>query len=335
MRLSILVLAAALVVAGVASAGPYRPPRTPWGAPNLQGVWTNTALTMLERPPIFKALVATDAEAKMMEAGFGKLISENTGAEHVDPNAPAPPRVKTVQNSEWIEMSLHLARIDGQMRSSWIVEPADGKLPFTDAGKAARKAANKDDFDGPEGRPLTERCLTALGSAEGPPMLNTGYNGNYQIVQTPDHVAILVEMIHEVRIVRLVDRKHLPDAIHPWTGDSVGWYEGDTLVVETTNLNPRVLVASLSGSFTYSPQARLIERFTRTADDAILYQFQVDDPVNFKSVWKAEMPWRTAKGPIYEYACHEGNYSLPLALSGARVQERAAAAAPAATVPAQ
>jgi len=308
------------LIAGPAATAPYAPPRTTFGAPDLQGIWTNTALTMLERPPMFKALIATDAEAKTFETMFTKMLGNVD--KPVAPDTPAPPVGDKVENSEWVEMSLHLGRIGGQMRSSWIVDPPDGKLPYTDAGKKANAAADEENFDNPEGRPLAERCLIGIGTPDGPPMMNTGYNGHYQIVQTRDYVAIEIEMIHEVRIIRMLDRQHGPAAIKPWLGDSVGWYEGDTLVVETTHFNPKIHIDSfMSDGFTYSPQARLIERFTRTGPNAMLYRFEVDDPVNFTHAWRGEMPWRTDKGPIYEYACHEGNYSLPLALSGARAQE--------------
>jgi hypothetical protein len=282
---------------------------------------------MLERTPMFKGLIATDAEAEAFATMFKKMVGDSLSAAPIAPTGAAPPPVKSVDNSEWIEMDLHLARIDGQMRSSWIIDPADGKLPFTAAGKKARDVADDDNYDGPEGRPLSERCLTSVGSSDGPPMMNTGYNANYEIVQTPDHVAILIEMVHEVRDVRLLDRRHRPDAIRPWMGDSVGWYEGDTLVVETTNLNPLSFVEGLNGGFTMSAKAKVIERFKRTGPHELLYSFAVEDPVNFTQTWRAEMPWRSAPGPIYEYACHEGNYSLPLALSGARAKDRAAAAA--------
>jgi hypothetical protein len=137
-------------------------------------------------------------------------------------------------------------------------------------------------------------------------------------------VTIQVEMNHDVRIIRMGDRTHLPAAIQPWLGDSVGWWEGETLVVETTNLNPRGHVFSLGGGFGYTPRTKITERFTRRSKDEILYEFSVDDPTTFTRVWRAEMPMRPAKGPIYEYACHEGNYSLPNILQGARAQERAA-----------
>jgi hypothetical protein len=265
----------------------------------------------------------------MLIAGFKQMAGSIISPDPVDPKLPAPPVVKEAPQADYIEMDLHLARINGQPRSSWIVDPADGKLPFTDAVKKARAAAAKapENFNNPEDRDTQERCLTAIGSPEGPPMMNTGFNGNYQILQTKDYVTILVEMNHDARIIRMGDRTHLPSAIQPWLGDSVGWWEGDTLVVETTNLNVKGHVYSLGGGFGYSPQTKITERFTRTGKDQILYEFSVDDPVNFTKVWRAEMPMRSAKGPLYEYACHEGNYSLPNILAGARTEERAAAAA--------
>lgn len=319
-RLSWLILGVALIAAP-AQSGAYQPPRTRSGVPDLQGIWTNTALTFLQRPQIFKALIATDAEAAMMTAGFKQMTGSMLDPAPVDPNLPAPPVVKSAPNTDYLEMDVNLARINGQMRSSWIVEPADGRIPFTDAGKKAERATAKETFDGPEGRPMTERCLIAIGSPEGPPMMNAAFNGHYQIVQTPDHVAISIEMNHDVRIIRLGDHNHPPAAVRSWMGDSVGWYEGDTLVVETTNLDPRSEVASLGGGFAYGLRTKITERFTRTSKTEILYAFRVEDPDYFKQPWRGEIPMRTAKGPIYEYACHEGNYSLPNALTGARVQE--------------
>jgi hypothetical protein len=324
-----LTLIAALA-AGQAEAAPdhgYRAPRTAYGAPDLQGLWTNSALTLLQRPPIFKGLVATEAEAQLMVNGFKGQVADLIRTT-VDPNARAPPVVKDAPQADILEIDFHLARINGQLRSSWIVDPADGRIPFTDAGRAAVRALNKETYDGPEGRPLTERCLIAVGSPDGPPMMNTGFNPNYRIVQTRDHVAIEIEMNHDVRIVRLTDRKHPPPSIRPWMGDSVGWWEGDTLVVETANFNPGTLIGTLGGGFTYSPQGRLTERFTRTGPGELIYEFTVDDPAYFKRTWSAQMLMRSTKGPLYEYACHEGNYSLPNALTGARYQEQHAPARP-------
>jgi hypothetical protein len=238
-----------------------------------------------------------------------------------------------VANSDFLEMDMKLARIEGQPRSSWIVDPPDGRLPLNDAGRQRGRDYNAriKRLDGPEVRPPEERCLTSIGSMEGPPMMNTGFNGHYQIIQTPDHVAIQIEMNHDVRIIRLKDRRHPPADVTLWMGDSVGWWEGETLVVETTNLNPKAGVFSMGGGFLHTPTMKITERFTRTAKDQILYQFTVEDPASFSRPWRGEMPFRPAKGPIYEYACHEGNYSLPNILQGARVQETLAAEQPAAS----
>lgn len=323
-RLSSLI-AALVLLAGAAEAGPYQPPRLRSGVPDLQGFWTNTSVTMLQRSPQVKTLVLSEPAGAAMEAGFTKFVTDILGgAGPVDPQAPAPKVTDEVPNADWLEMDMHLARVRGEIRSSWIIDPADGRLPFTDAGrKAAHEVGVRSDtdFTGPEARPTEERCLTAIGSPEGPPMLNTGFNGNYQIVQTRDQVAILVEMDHDVRIVRLGDRTHPAPAVTSWLGDSVGWWDGDTLVVETTNLNPKGGVWSLGGGFLYTAQTRITERFTRTAADGILYEFKVEDPWTFTRPWRGEMPMRAAKGPIYEYACHEGNYSLPNILSGSRASE--------------
>ncbi len=325
--LCLFVGAGAVLAGGDADARtrPYHAPRTRAGTPDLEGLWTNSSLTFLERPPIFKSLIATDKEAAMMLAGFKQLTGSLTSDAPIDPNLPAPPVVKQAPQADVLEMDLHMARIDGQMRSSWVVEPANGQIPFTDAGRAAVKAADKTSYDGPDSRPKEERCLVAIGSPEGPPMMNTGFNAHYQIVQTRDYVVINIEMNHDVRIIRMGDRTHLAQEVRPWMGDSVGWWEGETLVVETTNFPTNVSVSSLTGSFAYSAQGKLIERFTRTARDLILYEFTVEDPVNFKQTWRAQMPMRAAKGPIYEYACHEGNYSLPNVLAGARLEEKEAA----------
>ena len=319
-RLTLLLIVFAFS-ADATIAGPYHSPRTRFGTPDLQGLWTNSALTFLQRPPIFKSLIATDKEEAMMINMFKKMAGDIVSRDPIDPRLPAPPVVKEAPQADYLEMDLRLGRIDGQPRSSWIIEPADGRLPYSEAETKARAAAAKapELFDNPEDRDTQERCLTAIGSPEGPPMMNTGFNGNYQILQTPDYVAILVEMNHDVRIIRMRDRAHIPGSVQPWLGDSVGWWEGETLVVETTNLNPKGHVYSLGGGFRYSAQTRVLERFTRTAKDQILYEFSVDDPEVFSKVWRAEMPMRAAKGPIYEYACHEGNYALSNILSGARV----------------
>jgi hypothetical protein len=212
-----------------------------------------------------------------------------------------------------------MARMNGEIRSAWIVEPGDGRLPYNDAGRT-RLAPDPRAFDGPEGRPPQERCLSGLGGVSGPPMLNAVYNANYQIVQTPDRLVIVAEMNHDARVIRLDDRRHAPPQVRAWMGDSVGWWEGTTLVVETTNFTPAQSMRRRS--LYISPEARIVERFTRTSPGEILYQFSVEDPANYTQTWRAEMPLRTSHGPVYEYACHEGNYSMPNILAGARQIER-------------
>lgn len=325
MRLIGLGLTLMLVGGTAMAAEPWRVPRTAYGAPDLQGIWTNTSVTWLQRTRAAKGLVPTEAEIALMERGFAKLVESLVSDDPIDPNAPAPPVAERVDNADYIEMNMKVGRVGGQPRSSWVVEPEDGRLPFTEAGKAATEKARRSSYEGPETRPTDERCLTAIGSPEGPPMMNAAFNGHYQIVQTRDHVAILVEMNHDVRVIRLTDHSPTPAAARRWMGESVGHWEGDTLVVETTNLERGgAYVSSLGGGFAYSPDAKVIERFTRTAKDEILYAFTVEDPATFTRSWRAEMSFRPASGPIYEYACHEGNYSLGNILAGARVEERAA-----------
>jgi len=203
-----------------------------------------------------------------------------------------------------------------------IVDPPDGKLPaLTSDGKkrlaerTAMRAGGKG-FSDPEVRGLGERCILSFGSSAGPPMIPLLYNNTYQITQTADQVAILVEMVHDVRIVRM-SGQHPPSDVRTWMGDSIGRWEGDTLVVETTNLRPE---QSFRGA---SENVKVIERFTRVAPDSILYRFTVEDPSTFTRPFTGEIAMNATKGPIYEYACHEGNYAMPGILAGARADEAA------------
>jgi hypothetical protein len=205
------------------------------------------------------------------------------------------------------------------------VEPANGKVPYTPAGLKAFQAARAAmTFDGPEVRALGERCILGFGSTSGPPMLPDVYNNNYQIVQSPDSVMIQIEMVHDARVIRL-GGKHLPKHITPWMGDSIGHWDGDTLVVETTNLNPgQKAHYGIKQRFYLPPTGKVTERFTRVAADEILYQFTVEDATAYTQPWKGEVPLRATADHIYEYACHEGNYALPGILAGAREQEKTA-----------
>jgi hypothetical protein len=182
------------------------------------------------------------------------------------------------------------------------------------------------EFDGPEVRSLSDRCLTSFGSNAGPPMLpNYFYNNNYTIVQTKDYVMIMTEMVHDARIIRLGATAHAPSQVRSWFGDSIGHWEGDTLVVETTNLHPSQL-AQASPLWPYrgaSDKLKVTERFTRTSPNVLHYKFTVEDPSTFTSPYSGELPFNRINEPIYEYACAEGNYALPGMLAGAREQERA------------
>ncbi len=325
MRILASALAALLLAGAAQAAEPYKAPRNTFGQPDLSGVWTNASLTNLVRPANFKSLTITDEQARAIEQGRARAVEAQ--ARPTDPNAP-PPRAGQDPggyNNFWTDPGVAMGRIRGEVRTSWIVDPADGQLPYSPSGKklfedTLFKARNT--FDGPEARPLGERCVLGFGSTAGPPMLNVLYNNHYQIQQSKDAVAIVVEMNHDARIIRLTDRKHPPKNIRLWMGDSFGWWEGDTLVVETSNFTPGESLRPYFGNSLFiSPDGKVTERFTRVSPTQILYQFEVDDPTTYTRVWKAEMPLNASKGAMYEYACHEGNYSLPGILGGARRAE--------------
>jgi hypothetical protein len=201
-----------------------------------------------------------------------------------------------------------------------VVDPPDGKVPPLTPGAQKAAAARAEIARrapwGPEDMGLPERCL--LWPTAGPPLLPTGYNNNYQILQVPGYVVILIEMIHDVRIIPLDGRPHLPQHIRAWMGDSRGHWDGNTLVVDTTNFTDKTHFRGADRNL------HLVERFTRTDPNTILYEFAVDDPTAFTKPWKAQAPLTKTPGPIYEYACHEGNYSMLNVLKGARAQEKTA-----------
>jgi hypothetical protein len=304
----------------------WKAPRTPWGAPDLQGTWTNASLTSLERDGMFpmKAKM-TEAEAQEFERNNAFAQMSREDAKPTDPSVQAKASADPGgYNAFWLDPGTKLARVNGEPRTSFIVEPATGKIPYTPAGLKALTAARASiNFDGPEARALGERCLVGFGSTSGPPMLPDVYNNNYQIVQTQDHVMIQVEMVHDARVVR-IGGKHIPKNITPWMGDSIGRWEGDTLVVETTNLHPgQKAHYGIKQRFYLPPTAKVTERFTRVAADQLLYQFTVEDSEAYTQPWKGEVPMLATKDLIYEYACHEGNYALPGILAGAREGEKA------------
>jgi hypothetical protein len=290
-------------------------PLGPDGHPDLQGIWSNATITPFERPPelagkaYFTEQEAAEYEKKVVREGNRDRRSTDADAD-----------LKGAYNELWFDRG---SKVVASRRTSLVVDPPDGKVPPltlpAQRAAAAREQITGRPPEGPEDLPLLVRCL--VWPTVGPPMLPTAYNNNYQIVQGPGYVAILAEMIHDVRMIPLDGRPHLPANIRQWLGDSRGRWEGNTLVVDTTNFTDKT---NFSGA---DENLHLIERFTRTAENTILYEFTVDDPTAFTRVWKGEVPLTKAPGPIYEYACHEGNYAMENILKGARTQERAAAEA--------
>ncbi len=289
--------------------------RAAGGHPDLQGVWNFSTITPLERPAEFAGKeYLTDAEAAQYEA----RTQQRNNRDNRDPSADANADVAGAYNEFWWDRGVHAARVNGRTRTSLIVDPPDGRIPaLTPDGEqraAARAEARRQHpADGPEDRSLGERCL--LFNA-GPPMLSGPYNNYVQILQNHDHVVILNEMIHDTRIVPLDGRPHLPPAARRLLGDSRGHWEGNTLVVETTNFSDKTNVRG-SGE-----RLRLVERFTRADAKTLLYEFTVDDPASFVKPWTAVLPMAKTDDQIYEYACHEGNYAMTGILRGARATDR-------------
>jgi len=310
-------LGAAGALAGVGGAA--------WGAPHpkappsrdLTGVWTNGWYTWLERPKEFKALVVTPAEAEAFEAPRRAL-----NGDLLDPHDTLGQAT-----SEFPDQGPGLARIRGEIRSSWITDPADGKVPWTEIGRARARPHSLplEVYDNVEERPTDERCLTASGA--GAPMLNSHDTNLIQIVQTNDSLVIVSEKNHDARVVRIGGGGPRPEdsalGLGGWMGVSTGRWESATLVVETTGLRPGI--TKLNDSLSLSDHSRVVERFTRSGPREITYEFVVDDPTLFTRPWRAEMVFRPAEGLIYEVACHEGNYSLPSILAAARQGNQIAA----------
>lgn len=330
---------ALFTVAALADIGPkvqpgYKVPRTEYGHPDLQGTWTNATLTPVERDPKYgDRLVLDEKDAKALEQenqDFRDEQNKPTDPSHGIEDLPKDcgggfSGVNCGYNNFWVDRGSQVTRINGEPRSSFLVYPENGRLPavlpearqrMTAKAAAFRKGAGP--VDGPEIRSLGERCLMSFGSSAGPPMTPQMYNNTYTIVQNKDTVMILVEMVHDTRIIKL-GAKHGPDGIKKWMGDSVGRWEGDTLVVETINFHPQ---QSIRGA---NENVKVTERFTRVARDQILYQFKVEDPTTWADVWMGEEIMSATDEKLYEYACHEGNYALPGILAGAREEERVAA----------
>jgi hypothetical protein len=324
----------------------YHAPRNVFGQPDLGEVWTNASLTPETRPAsLGNRLVYTPEEVKQREGAAAQEFTE--GNEPTDPNAPPPkkggeltPNVRPEfaaaggnvggYNIGWLDPGNVIMRVNGEPRTSILTTP-NGQAPPPKNGGAEqarlqRAGGGLGSFDNPENRSLGERCIIGFGRNGGPPMLANGfYNNNYHFVQTPTDIAIEVEMVHDVRHVALNRKEHLPPNIRPYFGDSIGHWEGDTLVVETTNIPQS---QAYHGSW---KDLKVTERFTRTAPDRLRYQFTIEDPTMWDRPWGGEYEFAPLKGRVMEYACHEGNYALEGMLAGARQAERMQSASAAGT----
>jgi hypothetical protein len=316
-RIRIGAVAALLLIEAVAAAQSpaYRAPRTPDGQPDLQGFWTNATYTPLERPAGVTKAFYTPAEA---EAAIKQAILRES--------AQTEPGTTADVHYDFSQFALDRSQsaFVKNLRTSLIVDPPDGKIPpvtaegkkrLAERAEAAKRLGGR--WDSAESNQLDDRCLIMAGP--GPPMMDAGYNSNYHIVQTAGHVMILAEMIHDVRVIPLDGRPQPPSAVRQWMGLSRGRWDGDTLVVETTNFNGK---NPFRGS---TEHLRVTERFTRVADDTIEYKFTIDDPSMWARPWSAESAMKKTVGPLFEHACHEGNLGLYNTLVGARLEEKRAA----------
>lgn len=308
-----------------AQAQDWEPPRTAHGRPDLQGVWTNKTLTPLTRAREFGEQLTLSAEqASRLEQSNQEFLDAEYAPSDPDREAGAGAQAgndgdtNDGYNEFWKDVGTRVLTIDGQYRSSIIIDPPNGQMPYKGDPRALfrRQPGEPAPYDGPEGRTLAERCLLSFGSHSGPPMLPVMYNNNYQFIQTADYVVIVAEMVHDARIIRLgQERQHLD--MDKWMGDSIGWWEGDTLVVKTQGFNPQ---QSFRGA---SENLIVTEFFSRVSEDQIRYRFTLEDDTVFSQSVTGELNFtaRPAEEPMYEYACHEGNYALPGILAGARQLE--------------
>ena len=344
-----LLLLLALAPAAVAQQGDTDIPRTAAGRPDLSGTYDIATLTPLQRPAEFgDTLVLTEEEAAALAAGADSLVGRFNIPDERNDEIGAPREAPPVggdgssgaagnvggYNAFWMDYGSAGFQIDGQWRTSIITDPPNGRQPPPTPEARAQRASlaaffrpntgtawwleNDLDasgpYDDPESRPLAERCLLGFGSTAGPPMLPVLYNNLKRIVQTEDTVMILVEMVHDARVIRM-NEDHAPPELRSWLGDSVGHWEGDTLVVDTTNFRDTPALGQASRNL------HVVERFSRVDAETLLYQFTVDDPTVWTAPWGGEYVWPASENKVYEYACHEANYSFTGILRGARVLE--------------
>ena len=295
-------------------------PRTADGHPDFQGIWTNATITPMERPKAFASKpTLADEEAKAYEKQQLDELNAQDGQSDGPLIAAAGSSGTGGYNVLFVDRGSELARVDGVKRTSLVIDPQDGRIPpMTDAARqrisGMMRSFNK--YDDIKDRPLSERCLIGFGSTSGPPMLPVLYNNTYQIVQTPGAIMILVEMVHDVRIIRM-SSEHKPASVRQWLGDSIGHWEGDTLVVDTTNFNGKTMFRGASENL------HVIERFQHAGSGTILYRATIEDPSTFTRPFTIEYPFNATRGPVFEYACHEGNYAMTDIMGGARKMETA------------
>ncbi len=297
------------------ASGEWVVPRTPDGHPDLQGNWSNETLTPFQRPR-GQGRVLTAEEVARIERG------QVGGTDQVCfyGRGTCNERITLIEAADF-----RVATVNGEPRSSLVTNPPDGRVPsLTREGRRESEEyralrSQFGQYDHPELAPLSEQCVMSFGSSAGPPMIPNRrlYNNNYTIVQTADHVVIMSEMIHDARIIRIGSEQRLPAHVRPWMGDSWGHWEGDVLVVETTNFHP---FQRFRGNA--SDNLKVTERFSRVDEETILYEFTVDDPTTYAEPWGGEVPMKALHDRLYEYACHEGNHNLVGILRGARYQER-------------
>jgi hypothetical protein len=355
MKRAIICGLAGLAVAASATAADYKAPRNGYGQPDLSGAWSNATLTPQARSPLYGTRRAqTPQEVKLLEGDNAAKDAAGRAPRTPNPDkiadGPAASDNVGAYDRTWIDNGASVMRVAGEPRTSLITtedgqpppargepkhvlppgagSPQSGRLAVAQAaevdifeGQGSTAAAHFGSYDNPENRAPGERCIVSFGRNGGPPMFPNGwYNNNYIFAQSPTAVAIVVEMVHDVRTVQL-NAHHRADDLRPWFGDSIGWYEGDTLVVETDH------IPQAQAYYGAWKTLKVTERFRRVAKDRILYRFTVEDPSVWDRPWGGEYELHSLKGQVLEYACHEGNYALPGILSGARAQEREAAGA--------
>ena len=323
-------------------------PKTRSGRPDLSGTYDVSTLTPMERPAeLGEKMALTDEEAaELAERTRQAMALANRDS---DPNRGAPPQGGDGSpgasgnvggyNAFWIDPGEGAFQIDGQWRTSILIDPPNGRYPpRVEGANTGRGGGRANDgtaywleagvdapgpYDDMEQRPYAERCILSFGSTSGPPMLPSLYNNHKRIVQGEDTVLILIEMVHDARIVRM-NAEHDPPEIKKWLGDSIGWWEGDTLVVDTTNLYDK---NSFTNRYGATPHMRLVERFTRVDAETLIYEFTVEDSATWTRPWTVEVPMAKSEDKLWEFACHEGNYGMDGILAGHRAEERDAARA--------